>query len=462
MALLGCFTRQSKSQAATTQPVASAQRPNFLFIYTDDQRWDGMSCVQKEMGDKARFPWFKTPNMDRLAAGGVRFRNAFVVNALCSPARSCFLTGKYSHLNGVANNHTPMPEDELNSAKVLAAAGYATAYIGKFHHARQKDRPGFEYIASYIGQGQYGDCPFNVNGVMTPTSGWVDDVATDYAIRYMEDHAKNHPDQPFDMVLGYKSPHDPRTPPPRAANRFADHEYNDVPNLHVPSIYPPGNAKWFGVWLLPKTQLDYFRCVSAVDDDLGKLLDALDRLHLAKNTVVVYTTDNGIYLGEHELADKRTAYDECLRIPLLIRWPGHIPANETRDQLVLNIDMPETLIDFAGLPTPPSMQGLSWRPLFSQKSPPWRHIFFYEYFHENHYDAPTTLAVRTDTSKLIEYPGHPQWTELFDLKNDPYETHNLVQNPAAAKLLGHMQAEFDAQAKQVKFRIPPYADPYDY
>lgn len=122
---------------------AGPVRPNFLFVYTDDQRWDGMSCVQQEMGDRGRFPWFKTPNMDRLAKEGVRFRNAFVVNSLCAPSRSCLLTGRYSHLNGVANNHTPMPLDEENSAKILAASGYATAYIGKFHHDSQKDRPGF-------------------------------------------------------------------------------------------------------------------------------------------------------------------------------------------------------------------------------------------------------------------------------------------------------------------------------
>ncbi|HWB53886.1 MAG TPA: sulfatase/phosphatase domain-containing protein, partial [Tepidisphaeraceae bacterium] len=184
--------------------------------------------------------------------------------------------------------------------------------------------------------------------------------------------------------------------------------------------------------------------------------------HLSKNTIVIYTTDNGIYLGEHELADKRTAYDECLRIPMLVRWPGHIPAGEVLNQMVLNIDVPETLIDYAGLPVPKSMQGMSWKPLLENKDAKWRHSFFYEYFHENHYDAPTTLAVRTDTAKLIEYLGHPQWAELFDLKDDPYETHNLVQNPADAALLGHMEALFTKDAKIVRFRVPPYADPYPY
>lgn len=264
------------------------------------------------------------------------------------------------------------------------------------------------------------------------------------------------------MVLGFKSPHDPRTPPPRAAHRFANHEYNPVPNLHTPSIYPPGKAKWMGTWLLPKTQLDYFRCISAVDDDLGKILDTLDRLHIADNTVVIYTTDNGIYLGEHELADKRTAYDESMRIPLLLRYPGRAPAGKVVNQMVLNIDLPETLLDYAGIPIPSSMQGFSWRPLIEQANLPWsrwRHIFFYEYFKERGYDAPTTVAVRTDDFKLIEYPGHPQWTELFTLRDDPYETHNLVHDPRASELLHAMQKSLAERETALHYRIPPYADP---
>jgi arylsulfatase A-like enzyme len=439
---------------------AGPSRPNFLFIYTDDQRWDGMSCVQQEMGDRGRFPWFKTPNMDRLAKEGMRFRNAFVVNSLCSPSRSIFLTGRYSHLNGVANNHTPMPENEENSAKILAANGYATAYVGKFHHDSQKDRPGFQYVASFIGQGVYNDCPFNVNGTITKTKGWVDDVSTDYAIHFMEAQVKDHPDQPFDMVVGFKSPHGPCVPPERAKERFADQHYYPVPNLDVPSIYPPGKAKWsVNRGGTADRQLNYFRTVSAADDCLGKILDTLDRLHLADNTVVIFTTDNGFYLGEHELADKRTAYDESLRIPMLLRWPGHAPAGKVLDQMVLNIDVPETLLDVAGIAIPADMQGLSWKPLLKEDHPKWRDAFFCEYFKERGYDAPQTLAVRTETAKYIEYPGHPEWTELFDLKADPYETHNLVSASGSADLLRQMREKFAEQKAAVKFQVPAYADP---
>ncbi len=186
---------------------AADRKPNFLFIYTDDQRWDAMSVVQREQGERARFPWLKTPNMDRLAAGGVRFRNAFVTMSLCAPSRAAFLTGRYNHLNGVTNNHTPFPEHSVTHASLLRADGYKTAYIGKWHMGNQKgQRPGFDYSASFIGHGRYMDCPVEINGVSTPTVGWIDDVSTDFAIEWM----KKNSAQPFSMVVGFKSPHSPR------------------------------------------------------------------------------------------------------------------------------------------------------------------------------------------------------------------------------------------------------------
>ena len=155
---------------------SAPSRPNFVFVYTDDQRWDAMGVVQGEQRERARFPWFKTPNMDRLASEGIRFRNAFVVNALCSPSRAGFLTGRYNHFNGIANNHTPFPTNNVTHASLLRAAGYRTGYIGKWHMNGQRDRPGFDFAASYVAHGRYLDCPFLVNGQVTKTEGWVDDV----------------------------------------------------------------------------------------------------------------------------------------------------------------------------------------------------------------------------------------------------------------------------------------------
>ncbi len=443
----------------------AARPPNFLFVYTDDQRWDAMGVVQREQGERGRFPWFKTPAMDRVAAEGVRFRNAFVVNSLCAPSRAAFMTGRYNHLNGIVNNHTPFPADSVTHATALRSVGYTTAYIGKWHMGNQSGkRPTFDYSASFVGQGRYVDCPFEINGQPTPSKGWVDDVSTDYAIAFMEQHR----DRPFSITLGFKACHGPFDPPERAKDRFADAKARAVPNLNVRAIYRAPNdttpAAGKGTALVTangetKINLGYFRCISAADDNLGRLLDTLDRLGLADDTVVVFTSDNGYYHGEHGLGDKRSAYDESLRIPLLVRYPRLIAKGTLRDDLVLNIDVAPTFADLGGAAVPPSMQGRSWRPLFSGKAADWRQSFLAEYFLEANYPTtPTVVAVRTQTAKLIKYPGHDEWTELFDLARDPYETKNLVRDPAHQALLTRMSAEYDAQVAATQFHIPDYAD----
>jgi arylsulfatase A-like enzyme len=438
-------------------------RPNFLFVYTDDQRWDALGVVQREEGEAGRFPWIRTPNMDRLAAEGVRFRNAFVVNSLCAPSRAVFLSGQYNHENGVSNNHTPFPLDNVTSSALLRQAGYRTAYFGKWHHAQQKERPGFDRVASFLGQGRYNDCPFNVDGTMTPTHGRVDDVSTDYAIDFLKDHVAHHPGQPFDVVVGYKAVHDPRIPADEDKGLYEGEKPRPVPNLEAHPPFRPGERLTMAA---PKRrnegQLNYFRCVTSADRSLGRLLDALDELKLADNTVVVFTSDNGYYMGEHGLGDKRSAYDESLRIPFIVRYPKGAPKGATVDAMVLNVDLAPTLLDFAGVAVPKEMQGRSWKPLLAASgTPEWRKAFFYEYFFERGFASPTTLAVRTDDAKLIKYPGHDEWTELFDLKADPYETKNLYSDPAAKPLRERMEAEFDRQAKAVDYHVPATADKYD-
>jgi arylsulfatase A-like enzyme len=455
----------ARSAGATEAPEL---RPNFLFVYTDDQRWDALSVVQKEQGDRARFPWFRTPHMDRLAAEGVRFRNAFVVNSLCSPSRACFLTGRYSHLNGVANNHTAFPTDSVTHATLLRAAGYTTGYVGKWHMDGQTGpRPGFDYSASFIGQGRYVDCPFQLDGVATPTKGWVDDRATDFAIEFL----KKNRAAPFALVVGFKACHGPFDPPERAKERFAGVVAKPAPNRGAPAIYrgvaaeqakPKAKAKAKAA-PNPEAQragvsLNYFRCISAADDNLGRLLAALDELGLAENTAVIFTSDNGYYLGEHGLGDKRSAYEESLRIPLLVRYPKLAGKGRVVDEMALNIDLAPTLLDFAGVAVPKEMQGRSWRPLLEDRATDWRKAWFYEYFWERNYAIPTVLAVRTETAKLIRYPGHDEWTEVFDLKADPYETKNLAADPAHKELRAQLEAEFERQQKAVGFRVPPYAD----
>ncbi len=351
-------------------PAAPADRPNFIFMITDDQRWDEMGCVQKELGENGLFPWFRTPNMDRLAAEGIRYRNMFVVNSLCSPSRSCFMTGENSHINGVIDNHTPMPLNAQTSGALLGQVGYSTAYIGKFHHGTEKERPGFAYIASYIDQGKYKDCPFNVNGTMTPSKGWIDDIATNYAVNYLKDHVGGaDKDKPFFMVLGFKSPHDPRTPPERDKNMFSEDGgwARVVPNLDV---YPPFKKTPEKLKhtegprvKMDRPMFDKFRCIYAADEEVGRMLKTLDELNLAENTMIVFVGDNGYYEGEHTLFDKRMAYEESLRIPLLVRWPKMKPKGVTCDQMVTNVDLAPTMLDLAGVPIPAQMQGKSWKPL---------------------------------------------------------------------------------------------------
>lgn len=443
---------------------APANRPNFLFVYTDDQRWDALGVVQREQGERARFPWFQTPNLDRLAAEGVRFRNAFVVNALCAPSRACFLTGRYSHLNGIANNHTPFPENSVTHATLLHGAGYTTGYVGKWHMDGQSgQRPGFDFSASFVGQGRYFDCPVEVNGKQTPTKGWVDDVSTDYALEFM----KKHKGKPFSLVVGYKASHGPWDPPERTKDKFADAVAR--PPVSAES-FPPYRGKLAGNGAPKKKAAKkapadgternrrYFRTLAAIDDNVGRLLKGLDELGLADNTVVIFTSDNGYYLGEHGLGDKRSAYDESLRIPMLLRYPKLAGKGKTVDEMVLNIDVAPTLLDLAGVAVPKEMQGRSWKPLLEGKPGEWRRAFFYEYFYERNYAIPTVFAVRTDTAKLIKYPGHDDWTELFDLKADPYEMKNLANDPAAKDLRARLEAEFERQQRAVDFKVPDYAD----
>jgi arylsulfatase A-like enzyme len=449
--------------------IRAADRPNFVFLFADDQRYDAMSVVQKEHGDKGRFPWFKTPNMDRLAAEGVRFRNAFVVNSLCSPSRACYLSGKYSHVNGIYNNRTALGDRLATHASLLRAAGYSTGYVGKWHMGMQPARPGFDWYASFTGQGTYTGANFLVNGTPERADAWTDDRSAAYAIRFLEtERAK---DKPFLLVVGFKAPHGPFTPPDRLAKAFDGETARPVPNLGLPPGFNPELGKRKDVGDKVPVNLGYFRCIAGVDENVGKVLDALDRLKLTEDTVVVYASDNGFYLGEHTLADKRSGYDEALRIPLIVRYPKSGLKGALRDELVLNIDLAPTFLDLAGVAVPRDMHGKSWKPLLT-KDPlkePFRTSFFYEYFRETGgkkaapavggFNTPTMTGVRTATHKLLKYRDHPGWTELFDLTADPYETTNLFGDAKHAAVRANLEAEYDRLAKELAYTVPADVPP---
>jgi arylsulfatase A-like enzyme len=422
-------------------------RPSFVVVLTDDHRHDALGVVQREQGGGARFPWLATPSLDRLAAEGVRFRNAFAVSALCSPSRASFLTGRHAHAHRVLDNETPLGPELVTYASLLRAAGYATGYAGKWHMGSQRERPGFDWWASYVGQGRYVDATFEVAGTPRETRGWVDDAATDFAIEFLRRERAG----PFLLVLGYKAPHGPRRPssvPERARGRYAD-----------AALAPPRSADTLAPWAKPRERKRppgtgrgtrvYFELVSAMDDALGRLLDEIDALGLAERTVVIFAGDNGALLGEHGMMSKRSAYEASMRIPLIVRWPGLGAGarGRTVDAPVLNVDVAPTILDLAGVEAPEGLHGRSLRPLLLGERVPWRRAFLYEYFAEPGFATPTQLALRDADAKLVVYPGHPEWTELFDLASDPDELRNLAREPESEARLDELRAALEREAR---------------
>ncbi len=265
------------------------------------------------------------------------------------------------------------------------------------------------------------------------------------------------------MILGFKTCHGPFTPPPRNAKDYEGAMARSTPNYGIPPAYAkvgPNGAKGKDTEAKEvQTKLDMFRGINSVDDNVGKLLRLLDELKLTDDTVLVFSSDNGYYLGEHSLGDKRSGYEESMRIPMLVRYPRAVKAGRTDDRIVLNIDPAATFLDLAGQPVPAAMHGRSWKPLLEdQANASWRNSFFYCYFYERGFGTPTTTAVRTNDAKLIKYPGHDEWTEVFDLKADPYETKNLAQDQAFAALRKSLEAEYVKQSDLISFKIPDFAD----
>jgi arylsulfatase A-like enzyme len=439
------------SSIAGSSPGA-VRKPNFIFVIADDHRWDAMGAVQKEHGEKARYPWFGSPSMDRLAAEGVRFRNAFITHSICSPGRAGFLTGQYTHVNGVMDNGTPLPENSVTHATLLRDAGYQTACFGKWHMGNQRTRPGFSYSASFVDQGIYQNCPVLVNGVRTPTKGWIDDVSTDFAINWIkQNHAK-----PFSLVLGFKSPHNRRggaNLPERLRNLYQGKTTRRTPNCDLAAVYhkpltEADKGKERGL-SANAVHLDYLRHIKGIDENLGRLLVALDELKIAEDTVVVYTSDNGYFLGERGLGDKRALYEEGIRIPFIVRYPRLFPKGKLVDELVINQDLTPTFLDLAGLPAQPSMHGASFKELARGNKPAHWRTSFLAYYRKELGDTPTCHGIRTETAKLIIYPRNPEWTEVYDLKNDPYELNRL---PADGPLATRLKAELDKQMKAVGFK----------
>lgn len=454
----------------------AAQRPNLLVILTDDQRWDAIGKVQQALGKDALFPWFKTPNIDRLADEGVRFSNAFVTTSLCSPSRASFLSGRHARAHRVLNNFTEYPNDLPGYPRRLKEAGYETAYIGKWHMGEDNDeqRPGFDFWMSHRGQGNYFDNEFNVNGTRRRFPGYYTATVTDAAVEWL---GKAH-DRPWLLVLGQKAPHGgPIQPEPRFEHAF------DASPVRKPLNYDnhsasDGKPAWLGeslpTWhgnrgpLYGLKEHDrfvraYLATLLSVDESVGRVYQALRDSGQLDRTLIVFTSDNGFVLGEHGRVDKRTAYEDSIRIPLVIRHPDRRQAGTVVSNLVLSLDLAPTLIEYGGARPLRGIQGRSLKPLLEGRRPRWRDSFLYEYNYEEQFPyTPNVRAVRTAEWKLIRYPhgdGSPDrfTAELYHLPSDPQEMVNRISDPAAARERRQLERELDRLSRAAgPDRMPVY------
>ncbi|HVR83917.1 MAG TPA: sulfatase [Planctomycetota bacterium] len=446
LALLGCSGRTAES--------APPERPNVVLILTDDQRWDAMSC--------AGHPFLRTPNIDRLAREGVRFANAFCTTSLCSPSRASILSGLYAHTHRVLNNFTDFPASLPSYPRRLHESGYETAYIGKWHMGEDNDapRPGFDYWMSHKGQGNYYDTTFNINGERQLLAGYITHRITEKAVDWIR---KPHP-KPFCLVVGHKAPHGPFVPEPKYAKAF---DGIDIRRPATAKDYGEGKPDWVRQRVTTWHGLDgplykacgmadyeefvraYYATILSVDDSVGQVYEALRETGRLDRTLILFTTDNGYLLGEHGAIDKRAAWDESLRVPLVVRYPPLAPAARVLNEMVLHIDLAPTILEICGAPPLENIHGTSWARLLRGDGRGWRTAFLYEYNYETQFPyTPNVRGVRTDGWKLIRYPhgdgGPDRWkAEVYDLKDDPLETKNLVDDPSAAAKLKVLREEHE-------------------
>jgi len=469
---------QGCGQVSRRGKVVTGGRPNVVVIMTDDQRWDMMSCEGH--------PFLKTPNMDRIAAEGARFANAFVTTSLCSPSRASLLSGLYAHAHKVTNNFTDYPVELGSYPLQLQKAGYETAYIGKWHMGEQSDekRPGFDYWVTHKGQGQYYDTTFNVNGQRMVKEGYYTHRVTDMTVDWLR---QKH-DRPFLLIMGHKAPHTPFTP-----EKKYEHIYDDI-EIRYPQtafnlegkprwikerlntwhgIYGPifGFRKEFpdtsaeGVAMFAEFVRAYTATIKSVDDSIGRVYETLKAMGQLDNTVLIFTSDNGFFLGEHGMTDKRRMHEPSIRVPLLVRYPGLIRPGTVIRQQVLNVDFAPSILDICGAEPSENVHGKSWKGLLAGKTTGWRRSWYYCCDYEKQFPyTPNVRGVRTDEWKYVHYPNgddKPDMykAELYNLKDDPGETKNLIDDPRYAGKVKQLKVELHrlmAQAGALPDKMPLY------
>jgi arylsulfatase A-like enzyme len=453
----------------------SAPRPNIIFIMSDDHAAHAIGAYGSRIN--------ATPHIDRLAAGGMRLDNCFCTNAICAPSRASILTGTHTHINGVTTLGSRLDGRQETFPKLLQAAGYQTAIVGKWHlgHGGVHDPTGFDYWNVLPGQGLYRDPEFidgSEGGEYKTHEGYVTDIITDLALDWL---GRRDQDRPFCLLVHHKAPHRPWEPDARYADLYEeinipepstfDDDYRNRAQAAaaarmrvdrdltatdlkqpVPEGLTPAAEKR---WKYQRYIKDYLRCVAAIDDNVGRLLDYLDTEGLAEDTIVIYTSDQGFFLGDHGWYDKRFMYEESLRMPFLIRYPRAITPGTTNADIVTNLDFAPTFLDYAGLPIPAAFQGASLRPLLGGATPTdWQTALYYRYWmHLGDHHVYAHYGIRTRRHKLIYYyadalgqpatidePKEPEW-ELFDLERDPHELRSVFHDPAYAAVVGDLRAE---------------------
>jgi arylsulfatase A-like enzyme len=477
--------------AGVPAPAGRSGRPNIIFIMSDDHAAQAIGAYGSRVNT--------TPNIDRLAREGALLTSVFATNSICTPSRAAILTGQYSHINGVTMFNR-FDSSRATVARLLQEGGYYTGMIGKWHLG--SDPVGFDRWEILPGQGAYFDPVFyTATGEKAYTGRYATDVITDLAIAFVEGRPRN---KPFFLMMHHKAPHRPWQPDEAHAAHFSSrhipepvtfwdsyatrsdalHENQqriaaDLTNRDLKLTPPAGLAgqelaNWLLIkpdtvtlerdgkrvtltgealvrWKYQRFMQDYLATVQSVDDSVGRILTMLDKAGLARNTLVVYTSDQGFFLGEHGLFDKRFMYEESIRMPFVARWPAAIKPGTRSDGLALNVDFAPTFLEAAGLPAPAGMQGRGLLPLFRGRTPSdWRTSMYYRYYHDpGDHNTRAHYGVRTRTHKLIYFWKKDQW-ELFDLVNDPYELHNLYGQPGLDSLTASLKQELARLKREVR------------
>ena len=454
-ALLTLSRTLPAAEEASAKPLPEVARRdgvkprNVIFILTDDHRYDAMGF----MGH----PFLETPHLDSLASNGVHVKNAFVTTSLCSPSRATILTGLYTHKHRVIDNNRLVPPGTIFFPQYLQKAGYSTAFIGKWHMGGAHDdpRPGFDRWVSFRGQGNYlspgPKYTLNVDGERVPQKGYITDLLTDYAVDFLNEQKKS--DKPFFLYLSHKAVHANFTPAERHAGRYADVKLNlprgeDIlASRNAPRWVRDQRNSWHGIDFSYHSDagLDYLyrrycESILAVDDSVGRVLGQLKEMGIHDDTLVVYMGDNGFMWGEHGLIDKRVSYEESIRVPMMVQCPNLYKGGTALEQVIGNIDVGPTILHAAGLQTPAYMDGRSFLELPNKSQADWRNYFLYVYYWEKNFpQTPTQFALRGNRYKYITYYGLWDVDELYDLKNDPGETNNLIFAPEHKKLARDME-----------------------